>query len=82
MARLSLALPTIIDSDTKTSLDLAMEIASSMVDAYCKISRVTIEIGVLATKGILDFPAFIVTVSLLTMTHTPYNSIFHLREVN
>ena len=63
MALCSSALPTMIDSETKTSRFLAIAIASSVVLAYCKISLVTKEIGVLAINGILDFPALMVTVS-------------------
>ena len=62
MALLSIALPTIIDSETKTFLFFAIVMASSIFLECCKISRVKIEIGVLAIKGILDFPAFMVTV--------------------
>jgi len=62
MAFCSLELPTIIDSDTNTSLFFAIAIASSVVVAYCKISRVSKAIGVLATNGILDLPALMVTV--------------------
>ena len=63
IALLSAALPTIIDSDTKTFRFLAMAIASSILVAYCKISRAKTEIGVFAIKGIFDFPAFIVIVN-------------------
>ena len=62
-AFLSIALPINRDSDTKTSRFLAITIASSIVEAYCKISRVSIDTGVLATKGTLDLPALMVTVN-------------------
>ena len=42
----------------------ATEVQGSLTfDAYCKISRVNMEIGVFATQGISDFPALMVTVS-------------------
>ena len=40
---------------------MTQSIASSIVVAYCKISKATREIGVFARIGIDDFPAFIVT---------------------
>ena len=48
------------DSETKRSNLPAILIASSRLCAYCRISRASIETGVFASVGYVDFAAFIV----------------------
>jgi hypothetical protein len=62
MVVLSGADPIIIDSETKVFLLLAIEIASLMFEAYCRISLDNKEMGVADPSGIVDLAAFIVTV--------------------
>ena len=58
----SAAEPIRIDSDTNVLRRRAMARASSMVEAYCRISRVSIDIGVADDVGTADLAALMVTV--------------------
>src|SRR5450432_1550787 len=51
------------DSETNIFLFFAIDIASWIFSAYCKISRATNDTGVADAEGISDFAALMVTVS-------------------
>ena len=59
----SLEEPIKMDSETNVFRFCAMAKASSIVDAYCRISLVRMEIGVAEPVGTADLAALIVTVS-------------------
>ena len=59
----SLAEPTSMDSETNVFRFRAIAYASSMVEAYCNISLVRMEIGVADAAGRSDLAALMVTVS-------------------
>ena len=60
---MSIAEPIISVSETKVCRFFAMAMASSIVEAYCNISRAKIEIGIFAPVGKSDLDALIVTLN-------------------
>ena len=61
----SLAEPTSMDSETNVFRFRAIAYASSMVEAYCNISLVRMEIGVADAAGRSDLAALMVTVRFI-----------------
>ena len=72
-ALFSLAEPINIDSDTNVWVVSAIFFASSMVEAYCRMRRAKMEMGVALWVGMEDLAALMVTVSPAAFMpeHTP-----------